>query len=238
MGDMRAVLTSQGWDFFVSYTRDNQAWAEWVAWQLEDAGYRVLIQAWDFVAGTNWQFRMDEGVQHSERTIAILSAAYLNSVYGRQEWQAVQAADPNGFARKLLPIRVEDCRRPGLLGAVVSIDLFDRSADDARGYLLDQIRGTIAGRVKPAAAPAFPVPARDAPPIDEPAFPPPTPQAPAQPLAMPRRVRQPLTGHTGVVWSVAFAADGHALATGSGDGTVRLWDVADPTRPRQIGQPL
>ena len=51
-------------------------------------------------------------------------------------------------------------------------------------------------------------------------------------------IGQPLTGHTGCVWSVAFAPDGHTLATGSADQTVILWDVTDPTRPQRIGQPL
>ena len=48
----------------------------------------------------------------------------------------------------------------------------------------------------------------------------------------------PLTGHTGPVWSVAFSPDGHTLATASGDGTIRLWNVTDPARPTVIGQPL
>jgi hypothetical protein len=33
-------------------------------------------------------------------------------------------------------------------------------------------------------------------------------------------------GHAEWVWSVAFAPDGRTLATGNGDGSVRLWDVA------------
>ena len=36
--------------------------------------------------------------------------------------------------------------------------------------------------------------------------------------ARPQRLGQPLTGHTGIVYSVAFAPDGHTLATGSYDG--------------------
>ena len=51
-------------------------------------------------------------------------------------------------------------------------------------------------------------------------------------------VGDPLTGHTDAVIGVAFAPDGHTLATASDDQTVLLWDVTDPARPRRLGDPL
>ncbi|WP_367134559.1 FxSxx-COOH system tetratricopeptide repeat protein [Saccharothrix sp. HUAS TT1] len=147
---------ADGWDFFVSYAQDDRQWAEWVAWELEEAGHRVLVQAWDIVPGSNWVATMQEGVRKAERTIAVLSTAYAGSTYGAAEWQAAWRDDPLGAERKLLVLRVEDCDRPGLLGSVVSEDLFDLPPEDARARLLRVVKGAVEGRLKPATAPGFP----------------------------------------------------------------------------------
>jgi hypothetical protein len=39
-------------DFFISYTKADQGWAEWIAWQLEQAGYSTVLQAWAWGAET------------------------------------------------------------------------------------------------------------------------------------------------------------------------------------------
>jgi hypothetical protein len=38
-----AVTDSPGQDFFMSYTGVNRSWAEWIAVQLEQAGYTTVL---------------------------------------------------------------------------------------------------------------------------------------------------------------------------------------------------
>ena len=47
-----------GRDFFISYTGVNRPWAEWIAVSLEAAGYRTVLQAFDFRPGGVWRFVM------------------------------------------------------------------------------------------------------------------------------------------------------------------------------------
>ncbi len=156
------IVEGQGrlveWDFFVSYTQADRAWAEWIAWEVEREGYRVLIQAWDMVPGANWVNSVQEGVQGAARTIAVLSGEYVSSMYGTAEWEAAWREDPLGQRRKLIPLRVAECERPGLLGSIVSVDLFGLSEARARSELRRVVDQVVEGRGKPGGMPVFPGP--------------------------------------------------------------------------------
>jgi WD40 repeat protein len=47
-------------------------------------------------------------------------------------------------------------------------------------------------------------------------------------------VGAPLTGPAGYVWALAFSPNGTTLAAGVTDGTVWLWNFADPDSPSLI----
>jgi hypothetical protein len=139
--------------FFVSYTGADQQWAEWIAWQLESAGYSVTIQAWDFRPGSNFVLEMQRAASEAERTIAVLSPNFLASRFTQPEWAAAFAQDPTGEKGTLLPVRIRECDVEGLLRGIVYIDLVGADEATAKRKLLAGIQR---GRANPATAPAFP----------------------------------------------------------------------------------
>ena len=128
-------------DFFVSYAGEDGKWAEWIAWQLEEAGYRVVIQAWDFRPGSDFVVNMRQATVEAERTIAVLSPSYLASGFAIAEWAAAFGADPMGETGKLLPVRVAEVAIEGLDRARVFIDLVGVDETTARGRLLAGVEG-------------------------------------------------------------------------------------------------
>jgi len=140
-------------DFFVSYTSADEGWAEWIAHTLEEAGYTVIIQAWDFRPGSNFVLEMQTALTSCERLIAVLSPDYLNSRYPQPEWATVFAADPEGADQRLIPVMVKPCTPNGLLSQVVQIRIHGLDVSAAAQKLIDGVK---TGRAKPTTPPAFP----------------------------------------------------------------------------------
>src|SRR5687768_12910229 len=100
-------------DFFVSYTRADRTWAEWIGWELERAQLKVFLQAWDVRAGQDFVHEMHVAVDAAARVLVVLSPAYLDSSeFGEAEWRVAFARDPSGEERRLIPVRVADCEPP------------------------------------------------------------------------------------------------------------------------------
>jgi len=131
-------------DFFISHAGTDRAWAEWVAWQLAEAGYTVELAVWDWTPGRNVVTAMSDTVERCDRVVALFSAAYFDrSRYATEEWTAVMAHVAGKHRDRLVPVRIEEVPQelvPALLRPLVFCDLFELDADQARQVLLDAAR--------------------------------------------------------------------------------------------------
>ena len=146
--------SSDRFDFFVSYAHEDEAWAEWIGWVLEEEGWFVRLQAWDFDPGSNFVLEMQKATAQAERTIAVLSPHSLSSQFTQAEWAAAFRQDPTGEKRILIPIRVAECSLVGLLADIVYVDIVGLEEDEAKRRLLATAEQQ---RRKPRKEPPYPV---------------------------------------------------------------------------------
>lgn len=155
-------------DVFLSHTEQDRMWAEWVAHQLEEEGYRVVRQGADFPPGADVRSEIEQAVNAAACTVVILSPDYMESPFARITWDAALARDPLGNQSLLLPVRVVDFRPPGIFDSRVSIEFAGLTADQAREELLAATREP---GLEPSGQPREPGPGVDPPrfPGDQPA---------------------------------------------------------------------
>ena len=134
------------------------AWASWIAWELEAAGYRTMIQAWDFVPGTNFIDFMDRGVSEAPLVVAVLSRNYLtlplrpHGVAGRAARRPRRPVEQAGHRPAGGRPRSTGCcpRSPRSTCSASPIRAARQGAAARPG------QGGADGRAKPEAAPDFP----------------------------------------------------------------------------------
>jgi len=134
-------------DFFISYSSADRAWAEWIAWELKEAGYEVVIQAWHFRAGSSFPLEMKKAAE-AKYTVAVLSPSYFASKFCQSEWAAAFAQNT------LIPVRVREGELPKLDAHIVYIDLVGKSEGIGRNALL---AGVKRGPAVPSEKPEHPL---------------------------------------------------------------------------------
>jgi hypothetical protein len=143
-------------DFFVSHAGADRAWAEWVSWQLQQAGYTVELDVWDWAVGRNFVTAISDALDRCDRVVALFSAAYFDrDRYTTEEWATALLHVPSTRAGRLVPVRIENVptdAMPAVLRPLLFCDLFGLEAAEARRVLL----GAIQGPQRPDGAPVFP----------------------------------------------------------------------------------
>jgi hypothetical protein len=143
-------------DFFVSHAGADLAWAEWVAWQLIDAGYTIELDVWDWAVGRNFVTAMNDALERADRVVALFSSAYFERPrYTTDEWATAILHAPGTGQGRLVPVRLEDVPAedmPAVLRPLIFCDLFGVDAAEARQALL----AAVAGPRRPDGEPVFP----------------------------------------------------------------------------------
>jgi tetratricopeptide (TPR) repeat protein len=154
-------------DFFISFNQADRAWATWIAWVLEEAGYKVLFQDWDFRG--SFLEQMHQASLRSARTLVVLSDHYLRSEFARSEAWAALAGDPVGREDRVVTVKVGPAGDLGLFGHFAFLDLTGEAEATTELLLRERVKKSLdpAYRSKPQTRPHFPGHA-----AAKPAFPP------------------------------------------------------------------
>ncbi|MBK3640661.1 FxSxx-COOH system tetratricopeptide repeat protein [Streptomyces sp. MBT33] len=135
--------------FFISYARDDQAWAEWMAWQLQDAGHEVWLDTWSLLPGDVIEDAMLTAVRASETVLVLVSSSYARSRHAMAELETAYAAE-----KRVIPVLLDDGPFPyGLdsLRAWPSLRIAGMADRDARDALLHAVapdRPPVGGRLR------------------------------------------------------------------------------------------
>jgi hypothetical protein len=86
---------------------------EWLAWQLEEAGYSVELDVWAWAPGEDFVARMSAALGRADRLLAVCTEAYLASAFGGAELRAAFAQQAVG---RMVPVLVEPVTLPALRG--------------------------------------------------------------------------------------------------------------------------
>ncbi|WP_448608592.1 FxSxx-COOH system tetratricopeptide repeat protein [Geodermatophilus sp. URMC 60] len=137
-------------DFFVSHAGRDTAWAEWLGWQLHEAGYTVELDVWDWAPGEDFVARMAAALQGADRLLAVCTEAYFSSTFGGAELRAAFAQQAAG---RIVPVLVEPVTLPPLYAPLIPVDLTGLDEATAAARLRTRLIG---GR--PTGPPPFPCP--------------------------------------------------------------------------------
>src|SRR5919112_2093655 len=112
------LVSGRGTDFFISHAGRDTAWAEWLAWQLQQAGYTVELDVWDWSPGEDFVARMQVALGRADRLLAVCTEAYFASAFGAAELRAafVRQAKDEG---RIVPVLIESVTLPPLYAPLI-----------------------------------------------------------------------------------------------------------------------
>ncbi|MFH8803654.1 FxSxx-COOH system tetratricopeptide repeat protein [Streptomyces sp. NPDC017936] len=114
---------------FISHAGADRAWAEWVGWQLTDAGCSVALT--EPRPGRPVFEQLNQALRTARAVFVLVSASTRD-----REWRAWESALPRGGYRLIVPVRVDDTPLPPFLADRRGLRLGELDEEEARRQLL------------------------------------------------------------------------------------------------------
>lgn len=89
-------------DFFISHATPDREWAQWIAWQLEAAGFATYLPMRDLRPGSDRR-ELEQAIVGSRRAIVTLSPDYIRSDFCEREWRAIADREEDEEEPTLVP---------------------------------------------------------------------------------------------------------------------------------------
>jgi len=183
------------YDVFLSYSSKDKEKVHALAERLKAYGLRVWLDAWAIRPGDSIALKIKQGLLQSRTLLMCMSPAYFASEWGALEHMTLIFRDPTNKQRRFIPLLMEDCTRPDIIAHFAFID-WRSPSDEAYEKLLTACIEKAPKKARPEA---------------------PKDKAGRMPVI--------LKGHTGEVFGAAVTPDGKTIVSGSGDRTLKVWDL-------------
>jgi energy-coupling factor transporter ATP-binding protein EcfA2 len=135
---------------FISYTSSDKEWAQWIGWELQQAGHEPFIYDSEIGAGDNIAGWMEQRFKQADRLIGVFSDLYCKSAFSQSERWAAYWKDPRGRDGFFVPIEVRRVSEwPAMVDSLKRLSLVDLDESEASRRLIAFLQSAHSPTEKP-----------------------------------------------------------------------------------------
>jgi len=121
------------YDAFISYSHTDRTWVrDTLLPYLDNEGLHICIDYRDFEPGVPSLINMENAIEHSRKTLLILTPNWVASEWTNFEALLIQTQDPAGRRHRFVPLMVQPCTLPLRLQTFTYLDFTDPREFDSQ----------------------------------------------------------------------------------------------------------